>query len=281
MPNTQRQSGDLLVLRVPRPDFPQFGWIRKPTVNGTTGDFYEALTGFGWYGLTQSYRPYERLIRYGTNAHPFRCWYDSQPQQGWMAKPVLTGGTALYEARTGYGWYPETQAYRGYEKLIQYGPRPSALRVWYESKVNVFNPNLFDLDDRWPAIAQDSTLPRMNTRLYPQVLTQTTINVFNANLFDLDDRWPAIAQDTNIPRMAPKTRIQPAYIMRPEDVFNPNLFDLDDRAPAWMQDVNIQRMTQSQQGMYATPFQVVVQTGGVTPPVVLRRRRFAKGWTNY
>src|SRR6478735_5105558 len=118
MAHARGRGTDILQLQVPRPDFPQFGWIRKPTVAGTTGDFYEALTGFGWYGLTQSYRPYEKSINYGPKAvQSFRAWYDSQPQQGWMEKPIVSGTTGdLYEAITMYGWYTEPQAYRSHER---------------------------------------------------------------------------------------------------------------------------------------------------------------------
>lgn len=72
----------MLTIRHPRTDFPQQGWIRKPTVEGTTGDFYEAGTDFGWYRPTQSENE-EPRPRY---AYPRRNlpFYDTQPEPVWF-----------------------------------------------------------------------------------------------------------------------------------------------------------------------------------------------------
>lgn len=111
---------------------PQQGWIRKPTVNNLTTDFYEALTDFGWYGATQAYRSYERTQKYGAYGNKIRSnrdFYQTSPNQGWQAKPVLS----LYEAYTGFGWYKPTQDFRSTDKLIKYGKRTLNQHPYYQT----------------------------------------------------------------------------------------------------------------------------------------------------
>ncbi len=126
MAGRQHRPGEgVTTVRFPRTDFPQDGWLRKATVNGTTGDFYEDAFDFGWFSETQSYRPYEKTIGYGPKRiESFRAFYQTEPQQGWLLKPKVAGTTSdLYEQDTDFGWWSETQSYRPNEQTIRYGPK--------------------------------------------------------------------------------------------------------------------------------------------------------------
>lgn len=164
----------------PRTDFPQQGWIRKPTVNGTVNDFYEAIKGFGWFSQTQSFRSNEHQISYGARIRSLvRPFYQTEPQQGWIRKPTVNGATNdLYEAITDFGWYGRTNSdvppIRKSRMLDQWPFDDTAVDI-----SQVFNPATAD----WGI---DTALASKKIRRYSvdQPNTDWIGNVASGSLFD-------------------------------------------------------------------------------------------------
>ena len=141
-PVRNRSSEGVVAIRHPRTDFPQQGWLGK---GAGAGVYYEASVGFGWWSETQSFRPNESANLYGPlrgRRGKNRGFYQTEPQQGWIGKPNLTGGAALYEAGTGFGWWSETQSFRPNESANLYGPlrgRRGKNHYFYQTQQEVIN----------------------------------------------------------------------------------------------------------------------------------------------
>jgi len=99
-PVRNRSSEGVVAIRHPRTDFPQMGWLSKATIT-----FYEPNSGFGWFSETQSYLPNQNRNGYKTRQRAIRPFYQTEPQQGWLNKPVNPN---LYEANTGTAWLAQT-----------------------------------------------------------------------------------------------------------------------------------------------------------------------------
>ena len=133
-----RSSEGVVAIRHPRTDFPQMGWLSK-----ATSTFYEPNSGFGWFSETQSFRPDTTKLFYGGKSRSnVRQFYQTEPQQGWLNKPVNLN---LYEANRGFGWFSETQSYRPNENRNGYRTRQSAVRPFYQTEPQqgwIGKPNL-------------------------------------------------------------------------------------------------------------------------------------------
>jgi len=113
------------------------GWLSKATIT-----FYEPNSGFGWFSETQSYLPNANINGYRTRKRSVRPFYQTEPQQGWLNKPVNLN---LYEANSGFGWFSETQSYRPNENRNGYRTRQRAVRPFYQTEPQqgwIGKPNL-------------------------------------------------------------------------------------------------------------------------------------------
>ena len=134
-PVGNRSSEGVVAIRHPRTDFPQMGWLSKATLT-----FYEPNDGFGWWSETQSFRPNENPLGYRTRQRSPRVFYQTEPQQGWLNKPVNLN---LYEANTGFGWFSETHSFRPNERTIGSGAWRGPRHAFYQTKPSeVYDPSV-------------------------------------------------------------------------------------------------------------------------------------------
>ena len=131
-----RSSEGVVAIRHPRTDFPQMGWLSKATIT-----FYEPNSGFGWFSETQSYLPNANINGYRTRKRSVRPFYQTEPQQGWLNKPVNLN---LYEANSGFGWFSETQSFRPDQTKLRYGAksRSKVLQFYQTQPGDVYDPSV-------------------------------------------------------------------------------------------------------------------------------------------
>lgn len=168
---------------------PQLGPLFKAI--GTYDTRFEFNKAYGWYPQTQVFIVPERAST--RRRSQIRPYYQTEPQQGWLDKPIVNGTVNdFYNASTGFGFFPQTQyprvdppARQHPRNLVQWRARSKGFAVSAEETIGI-HPGLLDWTNK-----QTMTPKRKNINWRP---TEPQGQPLNPNTFDLDRRWPAIAE---------------------------------------------------------------------------------------